>query len=47
MRRALWDVMRALRGFLRGFVGAGEVGRDAHSARCALARRGERRRGCC
>ena len=37
----------ALRDFLRGFVGATNVGRDAHSVRCALAQRAETRRGCC
>jgi hypothetical protein len=37
----------ALRDVLRGFVGATRIGRDAHSVRCALAQRAERRRGCC
>jgi hypothetical protein len=37
----------ALRDFLRGFVGATQIGRDAHSVQCALARRAETRRGCC
>jgi hypothetical protein len=40
-------VVSALRDFLRGFVGATEVGRDAHSVQCALAHRAEGRRGCC
>jgi hypothetical protein len=37
----------ALRGFLHGFVGATHIGHDAHSVRCALAVRAEKRRGCC
>jgi len=37
----------ALRDFLRGFVGVTRVGHDAHSVRCALARRAEGRRSCC
>ncbi len=37
----------ALAGFLRGFVGTTQIGRDAHSVRCALAKRAETRRGCC
>ena len=37
----------ALRGFLRGFIGATSVGRDARSVQCALAHRAEGRRGCC
>ena len=37
----------ALRDFLRGFVGATQIGRDAHSVRCALTHRAELRRGCC
>jgi hypothetical protein len=37
----------ALRDFLRGFIGATQIGHDAHSVRCALAQRAEKRRGCC
>jgi hypothetical protein len=37
----------ALRDFVRGFVGATNVGRDAHGVRRALAQRAERRGGCC
>jgi hypothetical protein len=37
----------ALASFLRGFVGATQLGHDAHAVRCALAHRAERRRGCC
>jgi hypothetical protein len=37
----------ALAGFLRGFVGATQIGGDAHSVRCALAKRAEQRRSCC
>jgi hypothetical protein len=37
----------ALRDVLRGFVGATQIGREAHDVRCALAHRAERRRGCC
>jgi hypothetical protein len=37
----------ALGAFLRGFVGATQIGRDGHSVRCALTQRAERRRGCC
>jgi hypothetical protein len=44
---ALARLATALRGFLRGFVGATQIGRDAHSVRCALADRAEKRRGCC
>jgi|GEM_PF-3486462 len=39
--------LAALRDFLRGFVGVTQVGSDAHSVRCALARRAEGRRSCC
>jgi hypothetical protein len=39
--------LSALRGFLRGFVGATNVGRDAHSVRCALTARAGQRRSCC
>jgi hypothetical protein len=41
------DFAAALRGFLRGFVGATRIGHDANSVRCALAQRAETRRGCC
>jgi hypothetical protein len=37
----------ALRDFLRGFIGATQVGSDAHAVRRALARRAEGRRSCC
>jgi hypothetical protein len=47
MRRSLREAWLALCGFLRGFVGAASVGRDAHGVRNALAHRAERRRGCC
>jgi hypothetical protein len=39
--------VRALRDFLRGFVGVTRVGSDAHSVRSALAERAEGRRSCC
>lgn len=47
MRGSLRDALLALRGFLRGFVGAASLGRDAHDVRRALAHRAEGRRGCC
>jgi hypothetical protein len=47
MTTSLREALLALRGFLRGFVGATDVGGDAHGVRCELARRAERRRGCC
>jgi hypothetical protein len=37
----------ALRGFLRGFVGATRFAHDSHTVRGALAQRAEKRRGCC
>jgi hypothetical protein len=47
MRRHAEQFLSALRDFLRGFVGATQVGHDAQSVRCALARRAEGRRSCC
>jgi len=37
----------ALRGFLRGFVGATSLEHDSRAVRGALALRAEKRRGCC
>jgi len=45
--RALLAAARALRDFLRGFIGATELAHDAHAVREALALRAEKRRGCC
>jgi hypothetical protein len=47
LKRHALGALSALGGFLRGFVGATDVGRDAHSVRCALAHRAEGRRSCC
>ncbi|HEU4428290.1 MAG TPA: hypothetical protein VFT98_06020 [Myxococcota bacterium] len=47
MSAALRSAVRALRDFLRGFVGATSYAHDAHAVRAALAKRAERRRGCC
>ena len=47
MARIAERFVAALRDFLRGFVGVTQVGHDAHSVRCALARRAEGRRSCC
>jgi hypothetical protein len=47
LARAARTFAAALRDFLRGFVGATNVGRDSHSVRCTLAQRAETRRGCC
>jgi hypothetical protein len=44
---ALLGAARALRDFLRGFVGATHLAHDAHAVRVALAQRAEQRRGCC
>jgi hypothetical protein len=44
---ALARFATALRGFLLGFVGATRFAHDSHAVRSALARRAERRRGCC
>jgi len=44
---ALLTAARALRDFLRGFVGARRLAHDAHAVRAALAQRAEQRRGCC
>jgi len=43
MTRAL----RALRDFLRGFVGWGPLGRDSESVRHALEHRAAGRKSCC
>jgi hypothetical protein len=40
-------LVRAVRDFLRGFVGASRLASDPESVRRALAERAERRRGCC
>jgi hypothetical protein len=47
LKRHVLGLAGALHGFLRGFVGVTNVGRDAHGVRCTLAQRAERRRGCC
>ncbi len=47
LARLARGVASALRGFLRGFVGATQIGHDTHSVRCELAKRAEMRRGCC
>jgi len=44
---ALASFASALRGFLRGFVGATRLAHDSHAVRGALADRAEKRRGCC
>jgi hypothetical protein len=43
----LRDFARAVRDFLRGFVGAAPVGRGPEEVRRALAERAARRRSCC
>jgi hypothetical protein len=47
VKAALTSLAVALRGFLRGFVGATRFARDSHAVRDALALRAEKRRGCC
>ena len=42
--RRLWLALAALRGFLRGFVGATDLGTDPRRALCE---HGERRGRCC
>jgi hypothetical protein len=44
---ALARIAAALRDFLRGFVGVTRFAHDSRSVRDALARRAEKRRGCC
>jgi hypothetical protein len=39
--------LRAVRGFLRGFVGAAPLGPDPEAVRRSLTERAERRRSCC
>jgi hypothetical protein len=44
---ALERFASALRGFLRGFIGATRLAHDSRAVRGALAQRAEKRRGCC
>ncbi|HEY8120791.1 MAG TPA: hypothetical protein VII78_05690 [Myxococcota bacterium] len=43
----LTEIARALRDFLRGFVGVTHFAHDSRAVRDALASRAEKRRGCC